>query len=210
MYLHSKYSWLVCVSQKELILSQYPFIVLYSIQSVLFCFFSPKPLEFILRGEHGVSVTPENEVKNRKEWVFKASVDDGQDYAPGFTWQVFYLLDEFPSHSALPVYAVPHHTVTHGARSWHLMLKKEHMRPISKQVSGPKKPASLRKKILSLNRAISDITTISHIIFPISKEFIICTHLQNAWCWGLLQMQFQGLWVANYGPLFGGWNSYRC
>lgn len=33
----------------------------------VFLFFFPKPLEFILRGEHRVSMTPENEVKIRKE-----------------------------------------------------------------------------------------------------------------------------------------------
>ena len=55
------------------------------------------------------------------------------------------------------------------------------MRPMSKQVTGPEEPASL-EKIVSLNSAISDINIVSHIIFPISKEFIICEHLQNVWC----------------------------
>ena len=43
----------------------------FTVYKMFLFFFSPKPLEFILRGEHGVSMTTENEVKIRKEWVFK-------------------------------------------------------------------------------------------------------------------------------------------
>lgn len=59
------------------------------------------------------------------------------------------------------------------------------MRPMSKQVAGPEEPATLEtplEKTVSHNSAISDINIVSQIIFPICKEFIICKHLQNAWC----------------------------
>lgn len=39
----------------------------------------------------------------------------------------------------------------------------------------------LEKKMISHNSAISDIN-ISQIVFPLSKEIIICKHLQNALC----------------------------
>ena len=39
----------------------------FTVYKMFLFFFSPKPLEFILRGEHGVSMTTENEVKIRKE-----------------------------------------------------------------------------------------------------------------------------------------------
>lgn len=85
-----------------------------------------------------------------------------------------------------------------------------------KEVMGPEKPAILGislENTVSHNSAISEINIVSKIIVPISKEFFICKHLEKAWCWEkawLLQMQFQGLWVTNYGPLFWGWNSYKC
>lgn len=59
------------------------------------------------------------------------------------------------------------------------------MRPINKEVTGPEKPAILGtslEKTVSHNSAISEINIVSKIIFPISKEFIICKHLENAWC----------------------------
>lgn len=58
---------------------------------------------------------------------------------------------------------------------------------MNKQVTVPEKPAILgtsleKKKTVSHNSAISEINIVSQAIFPISKEFIICKHLENAWC----------------------------
>lgn len=86
------------------------------------------------------------------------------------------------------------------------------MKPISKQVTNPENQSQLhleplKKKNKAVSHTvpftISDINTASQINFIISKKFIICKHLENAWCWGLLQMQFQGLWVTIMSLYFG-------
>lgn len=158
-------------------------MLLYSLQSVFF-----QTISSASRGEQGVSITPESEVKIREEWAFKdicgwqpepgprASADKSSNY-----WT------DILSTQLCPCASAQSHSHTWGRVLTFHVKQRNIWDQWANRWQGLKRQL-LWKKIFSLNSAISDINIVFHIIFPISKEFIICEHLQNAWCWGLLKM----------------------
>lgn len=169
-------------------------MLLYSLWSVflVFVFFFPQSISSSSWGQQGVSIIPGSELKSA---FSSTSVDDSQAS----------FLATGPKTFLLSSAHVPMLNDTMGLwRAWSqllhshvsdrvLIFKQQNVRDQwanRRQAQKTEKPATLEtslQKMISHSSAISDIN-ISQIVFPISKEFIFCKHLQNAWCWGLLQI----------------------